>query len=399
MNSITRMSVCEQLLRKLAAHCLPGRSSICGRVTASLIALIVLSAQAAAGETLEFGQPTLADGEITLTWTGSGVLEEAGAVDGPWTVVQPQPSSPFITPATGSSKFYRLSQAGPPPPPEGMAMIPAGPFQMGDTFSEGDDDELPVHTVNVSAFYMDRYEVTKALWDEVHTWATRNGYSFDNAGSGKGADHPVHSVNWYDVVKWCNARSEKEGRVPAYQTDASHSTVYRKGRVDVQNDWVKWGAGYRLPTEAEWEKAARGGAEGRRFPWSDTDEITHSRANYDSSTHYAYDTSPTNGHHPTYATGGWPWTSPVGSFAPNGYGLYDMAGNVYEWCWDWYSSRYYSTSPESDPLGPGTGKIHVVRGGGWYIETWYCRSADRALGAPDLRNFVLGFRAVLAPGQ
>lgn len=110
-------------------------------------------------------------------------------------------------------------------------------------------------------------------------------------------------------MKWANARSEKEGLVPCYYTDDTQTTVYRTGTVDVQNDWVKWIAcGYRLPTEVEWEKAARGGAAGHRYPWSATDAIDHSRANYDS--------------------GG---TTPVGSFAPNGYGLYDMAGNVWEW--------------------------------------------------------------------
>jgi len=118
--------------------------------------------------------------------------------------------------------------------------------------------ERPVHTVSVSAFYMDRTEVTKALWDEVYQWAIANGYSFDNQGSGKAANHPVHSVNWYDTVKWCNARSQKEGRTPAYYTSAAQTTVYRTGQMDVRNDWVKWSAGYRLPTEAEWEKAGRG---------------------------------------------------------------------------------------------------------------------------------------------
>jgi formylglycine-generating enzyme len=286
-----------------------------------------------------------------------------------------------------------------PPAPAGMALIPAGSFSMGDTFSEGGSGERPVHTVNVGAFYMDRHEVTKALWDEVRTWALANGYTFDSAGSGKAADHPVHTVNWWDVVKWCNARSEKEGRVPAYFTDASHSTVYRTGQVNVQNGWVKWNAGYRLPTEAEWEKAARGGSSGRRFPWSDSDNITHARANYYSSTSYAYDTSETRGYHPTYATGGTPYTSPVGSFAANGYGLHDMAGNVWEWCWDWYSGTYYGSSPESDPLGPGTGSDRVFRGGGWYDNAGGCRSALRRYYAPGYRYYYLGFRAVLPPGQ
>jgi formylglycine-generating enzyme required for sulfatase activity len=254
--------------------------------------------------------------------------------------------------------------------------------------------------VYVSAFYMDQYEVTKALWDEVHTWALANGYIFQHAGDGKSADHPVHTVNWYDVVKWCNARGEKEGRVPAYYTDALHSTVYRMGQVNVQNDWVNWNAGYRLPTEAEWEKAARGGAERRRFPWSDSDEITHDRANYWSDSSDAYDASVTQGYHPTYGTGVTPYTSPVGSFADNGYGLYDMAGNVWEWCWDRYSGTYFSTSPASDPLGPESGSFRVIRGGSWHYDQ-DCRSAYRSIGAPGFvpRFLDLGFRAVLPPVQ
>jgi formylglycine-generating enzyme required for sulfatase activity len=155
-------------------------------------------------------------------------------------------------------------------PPSGMALIPAGSFTMGDTFNEGESGELPLHTVYVSAFYMDKYDVTYALWQTVYNWATNHGYSFDHAGSGKAANHPVKAVDWYDCVKWCNARSELEGRIPAYYTDAMQTTVYRTGRWDVDNSSVNWNAGYRLPTEAEWEKTARGGASGQRFPWGNT---------------------------------------------------------------------------------------------------------------------------------
>src|SRR2546422_5035894 len=102
---------------------------------------------------------------------------------------------------------------------------------MGDTFNEDYSDQLPLHTVYVSAFYMDRYEVPKALWDDVYQWATNHGYGFDNAGLGKAATHPVHTVSWYDCVKWCNARSEKEGRAPAYYTDAGLTQAYTNGQV------------------------------------------------------------------------------------------------------------------------------------------------------------------------
>jgi len=292
-----------------------------------------------------------------------------------------------------------------PNPPVGMALIPAGSFHMGDSFGDGDYGEQPVHSVLVSAFYMDRTEVTKALWDDVYQWAIDHGYQFDNPGSGKAANHPIQTVDWYDCVKWCNARSEKEGRVPAYYTRAAQTTVYRTGQVDVQNDWVKWNKGYRLPTEAEWEYAARGGLSASRFPWGDT--ISHSKANYCSyweggKPHYTYDVTSKEGFHPTYATGDEPYTSPVGSFAPSGYGLYDLAGNVYQWCWDWYWDMYYKSSLSSDPRGPVSplsGSYRVIRGGCWLSHASGCRVADRGYPEPHTGFHLIGFRSVLPPGQ
>ena len=282
-------------------------------------------------------------------------------------------------------------------PPQDMALIPAGPFTMGDCFGDLDDSGgTPLHTVYVSGFYLDQYELTKARWDEVYSWAVANGYSFDNPGSGKGTNHPVYEVNWHDAVKWCNARSEKEGRVPAYYLSAAQTDVYRRGQVPVENGWVKWDAGYRLPTEAEWEKAARGGLERRRFPWGDT--ITQSQANYTSDMvpgeggYPLYDVSPTRNWHPRYGFGPYPWTSPVGSFAANGYGLYDVAGNVWEWCWDWHGT--YFSGAQNDPRGPASGSVRVIRGGCWQLSAYYCRVMYRG----HLYYGNTGFRSSLPSG-
>jgi len=284
--------------------------------------------------------------------------------------------------------FYRVAAVlG----PEGFVVVPAGTFQMGDSFSEAAANERPVHPVEVSAFLLQARETTKAEWDEVYAWALAHGYDFGSPGSGKAAQHPVHSVSWFDAVKWCNARSEMDGLAPCYFTDASHAVVYRTGEFYLTNGQVLWTAdGYRLPTEAEWEKAARGGQAGKRFPWVGN-LINHSLANYRSLGFYAYEL-PSGGpsYHPLYANGVIPYTAPVGSFAPNGYGLYDMAGNLWEWCWDLYGD--YSPDPVSDPRGPSADADRIVRGGGWDFYAVSCRVAYRTRRFPSLRYNVLGFR-------
>lgn len=276
---------------------------------------------------------------------------------------------------------------------EDFALIPAGNFEMGDSFGEGDSDELSVHSVFVSAFYIAKYETTTELWDEVWAWGLSNGYTDLPAGSAssggygsKGENHPVYHVSWYDVVKWCNARSQKDGLIPCYTLGGA---VFKTG-TDSSVVCNFAATGYRLPTEAEWEKAARGGLHDRRFPWGDT--ISHSQANYTSSSSYSYDTSATLGRHPAYNDGFSPYSSQVGSFAPNGYGLYDMAGNMWEWCWDWYGGGYYGTSPASDPRGPTSGAYRVFRGGSWSSVAGGCLTAVRGRGRSHIRDFDLGFR-------
>ena len=277
------------------------------------------------------------------------------------------------------------------PAPSGMALIPAGAFQMG--YNLDGESDAPVHSVYVSAFYMDKYDVTFALWQQVYNWAITHGYNFDYAGSGKAANHPVQMIDWYDSAKWCNARSEMEGKTPAYYTSAALAVVYRTGGLDINNSCVNWNAGYRLATEAEWEKAARGGLSGQRFPWGNT--ISESQANYYSTgtSYYTYDLSNT-GFNTTFATGGYPYTSPVGYFASNGYGLYDMAGNVWQWCWDWYGT--YGSG--SDPRGPISGSFRVFRGGCWFFDAFGCRAADRVIDDPSYGDYDLGFRSVLPSG-
>jgi len=299
--------------------------------------------------------------------------------------------------------------------PTGMVFIPAGSFEMGDSFGEGCSDERPVHTVTVSAFFIARYEVTNDEMAEVLQWACANSritvtssevrnavgdkqrllylddaqcrITWDSKSLAfgikptKGPGYPCVEVTWYGAVAYCNFRSEMERLTPCYDL----------------SDWsCDWSAnGYRLPTDAEWEKAARGGAEGHRFPWSDTDTIQHSRANYYSDADVSYDTSGTRGHHPDFDHTETPYTSPVGSFPPNDYGLYDTAGNVWEWVWDRHDSNYYSYSPPVDPKGPSTGYYRVVRSGRWGYDAVSCRVAGRRHGSPGGRHR-MGFRIAMS---
>ncbi len=287
---------------------------------------------------------------------------------------------------------FRVALASVGGPSDGKVLVPAGLFQMGDTYLEGDPAERPVHSVYLSAFYMDKYEVTKDLWDAIYSWAIAHGYEFDNRGFAGGPEYPVESISWHDAVKWANARSEAAGLTPCYYTTPSKSVVYKKGRVDVSNDAVRWDAdGFRLPTEAEWEKAARGELVGHHYPWPSfgggySDHIDCRKANYDSCKYHVTPVGYYDGHQ---IPGG-------GTDMANGFGLYDMTGNVSEWCWDWMYESWYGQAGAvvNNTRGPVSGFLRVIRGGGWLDESIDCRVAKRGWFEPSDAAVGLGFRLV-----
>lgn len=309
---------------------------------------------------------------------------------------------------------------GDPNIPDDMAYIPRGGFEMGDHHGDGYSYELPLHAVLVDAFFMSKYEITNQQYcdylnsalssgliylssDVVYGTGNNQVYCDTSASSSysyivysgdvftvgtKGgrdmSDDPMVDVSWYGAVAYCNWRSIAEG----YQACYNLSTW--------ECDFSKHG--YRLATEAEWEYAARGGEHSPyyRFPWGD--EINHDYANYYANgSAYTYDTSPytTYTFHPDWNDGIYPYTSVVGSFSANGYGLYDMAGNVWEWCNDWYGSDYYDTSPYDNPEGPASGSYRVLRGGSWFVFAISCRVAYRSISFPVARGVDVGFRIVL----
>ena len=279
-----------------------------------------------------------------------------------------------------------------------MILIPAGTFQMGDSL-DGESDALPVHTVTLSSFYMGKYDITNRQYCSFLNSAavkvvsgvvyaeTDNGNSHpycDTSAAGsesqiacnggvfsvltKGnrsmVNDPMVLVSWYGAAAYCNWRSQQDGYKQCYNLSTWDCNFSNNG--------------YHLPTEAQWEYAARGSFSDYRFPWGDT--IIHSQANYyNVSGDYSYDLGGLPwGYDQIWSSDGIiPFTSPVGSFAANGYGLYDMAGNVWQWCNDWYSSTYYSSSPPTNPAGPASGSYPVLRGGSWRDSALDCRVASR----------------------
>lgn len=347
------------------------------KLTATPYALRALSAASA----------TTLSGTITAGNIGDGTI--TGAMIAPTAAI----SVGSVTASTLSgdgSGLTNIPSGAVVQAPEGMVLIPGGTFTLGDSL-DGMTNAVPV-SANVSAFYMDVNEVSYSVWQSVYLWAFDQGYTDLPAGNRKAPDHPLQSVSWYDCVKWCNARSELEGRTPIYYTDDAQTVVYRTGYLDLSEAKVKWSAnGYRLPTEAEWEKAARGGLVGQRFPWGNY--ITQDLANYfGAAGSYPYDLGP-NGYNAVGSVGGvTPATSSVGSFTTNGYGLNDMTGNVFEWCWDWYATPYVGGT---DPRGEASGTARVLRGGHWNDFADRGRCAFRNGGAPNFVFNYIGFRTVV----
>lgn len=270
-------------------------------------------------------------------------------------------------------------------------LIPGGAFDMGD-FLDASPDARPVLGVRLASFWIERDPVTHDLWSSVHSWAVTNGYAFTNSGKGKGPRHPVHSVSWHDAVRWCNARSEREGRAPVYFLDSGFAQVFRKGEPQIHANWEA--NGYRLPTEAEWEKAARGTLNRKRFPRGDALGIPDGNfyAGATGTNVPAYMGGLT-GYNPTYALDGMPYTSPVDAFPPNGLGLRDMAGNVFQWCWDWYTPTYRGGD---NPRGAHTGSLRIIRGGSWYGQSYYCRTGYRNSMNPRFAVNTCGFRCAFS---
>lgn len=266
-----------------------------------------------------------------------------------WTVVAGASEGKDIAPRQSpASSTQPRTAAISPHKGQPMVLIPAGEFAMGS--DRGQDDEQPVHRVSIKAFYLDALEVTVSRYAEfLMSQKPDPPFKWNEASDGPHVNKPVVGVNWYDARDYCR--------------------------------WV----GRRLPTEAEWELAARG-ADGRMYPWGST-HPTKGHANAGQTKWRGYDTL-TN----------------VGQFelgkTPNG--VYDLAGNLWEWVADWYDAAYYQFSPRENPSGPSAGPLRVLRGGAWNNDSKAIRSANRAGYAPDARRNDVGFRCAKdagAPGE
>ena len=241
-----------------------------------------------------------------------------------------------------------------------MVFVKGGTFQMGS--NDGDKDEKPVHTVTVGDFYLGKYEITQKQWRNVMG---------SNPSYFNGCDNcPVENVSWNDIQEFLRKFNQKTGQ---------H---------------------YRLPTEAEWEYAARGGSLSPAGGGAGGGHKYAGSNNIDEVAWYWKNSGDVR------LNGDWKWdkiknnnckTHPVGKKQPNELGIYDMSGNVWEWCSDWYGKNYYSSSPRNNPQGPSSGSYRVFRGGSWIIYARFCRVSYRIISYPDPRSNYLGFRLVLVP--
>ena len=253
----------------------------------------------------------------------------------------------------------------------GMRKIPGGTFQMGSadtTFK----DEQPVHTVSISTFFMDARPVTQKSFKRLMNFNPSH-YTEDSL-------HPVEMVSWFDAVLYCNARSKRHGLDTVYSytsvTKNADTGKSCSGLGDLTIDFAR--NGFRLPTEAEYEYACRAGTT-TEYYWGGSYPL-RTRADtlaIDSNAVWYHNSQ--NG------------TEPVGSRKPNAWGLYDMSGNVWEWCNDWYDS--YDSSSHMDPTGPSTGSKRVLRGVSWG-DSRFLRAANRSCDLPNVRNDYFGFRCV-----
>jgi len=254
-----------------------------------------------------------------------------------------------------------------------MVLIQGGTFEMGATEEQIEDwNNVPVHQVTLDSYYISKYTVTFEQYDAFCETTGRKKPSDEDWGRGK---RPVIYVNWYDAVEYCNWLSEQFGLTPCYQIDKSVEDANNK----TDRDKLKWAVqcdfgvdGFRLPTEAEWEYAARGRGQKIRFGNG------KNTANPKEMNFY----SPVVKHRK--------YTVLVDSLTPNILGLYNMSGNVWEWCWDWHSA--YSSEPVRNPKGASSGTSRVLRGGSWGNDAEYLEVSDRISGYPDRRNRYLGFR-------
>ena len=238
-----------------------------------------------------------------------------------------------------------------------LIFVQGGSFEMGDHFNEGYSRELPVHSVNISDFYIGKYEVTQAEWISIMV-NNPSHYLADN--------NPVENITWYDALEYCNALSITENLTPCYSGTGTNISCNFTAN------------GYRLPTEAEWEYAARGGVnfnENLRYSGCHEESILIDYAWFD--------------------TNNTPMGSKeVGMKLPNQLNIFDMSGNVFEWCWDWSSENYYSVSPSSDPYGPSQGNMRVKRSGSFCCFSSAMRVANRDGFQPEQSDGDIGFRVV-----